>query len=259
MRIIKYLCTLGILSVMTSSLMADQVMTVGGPDGYGLYQTGDGGEFTLQVINNNSSPDLNAYMAYYADVAKNLVSGSVNFQTFCVEGAEYIYPDTTYDLTNPLGSSTIFSGTELTVGAAYLYYQFATGNLSDYNYADTGAGRETSADLLQKALWYYMGQENQVYDASNPFEVLANTTFASYGTLGAFEANQGLISVSVLSLWSTDFQVGDPLGKRQDQLILTGAQGYSLAPVPDGGTTVGLLGMALTSLGIFRRKESSRG
>ena len=44
----------GIMTV--SSLMADQVKTVGN---YGIWQTGQGGEFTLHVIDNNATPDLN--------------------------------------------------------------------------------------------------------------------------------------------------------------------------------------------------------
>jgi hypothetical protein len=234
--------------VVAPGLLADQVKTI---SGYGPYQTGQGGEFTLQVIG-SGSPDLNPYLGYYAAGAINQVSGALNqpsFQTFCVEGGENIYANSTYDIS--LGSSTVFSGTPLSAGAAFLYYEFAKGTLVGYDYATTVAARKADADKLQRAIWWLMGQEAQTYTASNPYMLLAVTTFGSQAA--ALAANSSLatpISVSVLSLWVPG-QVGNPAGKRQDQLILTGDQGYN---TPDGGMTIAFLGMAMTGLAALRRR-----
>ena len=257
--------------VVSTSVLADQVRTV---DNYGPYQTGSGGEFTLQVMDNSLSPDLNPYLAHYASVALNQYSGSIpsspttpNFQTFCVEGSEFIYPNTVFDVS--LGQVTQFGGgspTSLTVGAAYLYYAFAKGLFNgvgispNYNYANVFSGsfpngRDTSAGQLQNAIWWLMGQEGQVYNAANPYEYLVQNHIASPFALNSSLANP--ISVSVLSLWATTpddvSHIGDPNYARQDQLILTGDQGFNL--VPDGGLTVAMLGMAFSTLAYFNRKQ----
>jgi hypothetical protein len=247
MKRIAYICAL-LMGMAGTTLLADQVASVGGA-GYGPYQTGVGGEFTLQIIDNGVTPDLNQYLQYYADVTKNQVAATPNFQTFCVEGSEYIYPNATYNAT--VGQMTLMSGTHLSVGAAYLYYQFATGalgtgGLPGYNY--NPLTRTATAGLLQNAIWYYMGQESQTYNSSNPYENWVQNHVANPFADNTSLANP--ISVSVLNLWAG--APGDASGKRQDQLILTGKQGFD--QVPDGGLTAALLGIALAGLGVIRRR-----
>jgi hypothetical protein len=59
--------------------------------------------------------------------------------------------------------TTISSGPSssscISVATAYLYSCFAQGNLSGYNYT-TGTGRETCADEVQDAIWYFQGEIN---------------------------------------------------------------------------------------------------
>src|SRR5262245_25288618 len=65
-----------------------------GYNGYGPYQTGVGGEFTFRM----SAADaglLSGYSTAASSQTANFVS-SCSFQTFCVEGPEYIYPNATY-------------------------------------------------------------------------------------------------------------------------------------------------------------------
>ena len=228
---------LACLIAVPTVLAVPQVQTVGN---YGPYQTGSGGEFTLQALGNTV---VTADLAFYSPLAMNqYASATPNFQTFCVEGNEYIYPNTLYDVT--LGQKTVYGNTVLTVGAAYLYYEFATGGfngtggLPTYNY---GAGRSTSADQLQKAIWWLMGQEGQVYNAANPYELLVNNKYGA----AAFTANNSSIPVSVLNLWVPGADYTEA-GARQDQLILTGR-------VPDGGLTVLMLGMSFVGLSALRR------
>jgi len=174
-----------VVAAMTaSSLFADPTVTTVGNggtyDGYGPYQTGSGGEFTLY------SPDLATDISYYYSGAKNQVPGSTpNFQTFCVEGNEYIYGNSLSYVT--FSGQSIYTDDPLSKGAAYLYSQFATGGnfggLATYSYAP--AGRSASAALLQNAIWALMGgQEGQTAanNASNPFMIAAEAQFG--GTCG---------------------------------------------------------------------------
>lgn len=199
---------------------------------YGPYQTGSGGEFTLNVY--TSGLDTGGYAT---GVTSNIgVTGT--FQTFCIQGTEYIYPySSTYYA--ELNAKAMYGDDPVSVGTGWLYSQFATGNWQDgltYNY---GANRSTSADLLQKALWWLEGEEGLSYDASNPYMA---AVVAEFGSQTAAKADGGWnYGVYALNLWTNSDQTG-PI---QDQLFYQ---------VPDGGTTLMLLGGALVGLGALRRK-----
>ena len=234
-------------------------------DGYGPYQTGVGGEFTLQGLD----PTMDAIINAYGAGAKNQynVSGATpNFQTFCVEGREYIYANTKVSVV--FNNQSVYTDVALTKGAAWLYSQFAQGTLYGYNYANgtisgvhsglnygdgsRAGSASSSAQLLQNAIWALMGgQEGQTYDGSNPFEAAAASQFGGWANADSAAAT-GLDGVYVLNLWAA----GSPgVGTGyQDQLVYV-AQGLTIPNVvPDGGTTVLLLGMALTGLGFVARR-----
>ncbi len=144
------------------------------------------------------------------------------FQTFCAERGEGIIPNTTYDVT--MNRTTLFTGVELTVGAAFLYQQFATGQLS-YNFANSPTDSRTtgafhSAYYLQHAIWDYMGGYNEV---GNPYQQLVNGLFAN-----PFAPDNGAHSVSILNLWVPG-QPHDPQHSYQDVLIYN--------PVPEPSVT----------------------
>jgi len=228
-----------------------QVWTVGtGGDhaGFGPYQTGQAGEFTFET---DTGWILNHYSAYTTGIADDH-SGAGSFQTFCVEGTEDLYAGqhdavtfSQQSMYNGTGSTG--GGVTLTLGAAWLYYEFATGQLDGYNYTDT-SGRHASAGALQNAIWYYMGQPvGGPYDANNHFMYLANNKF---GASGAFDPNSGQYPVDVLNLWYVPAgAVGTVAGARQDQLVL----------VPDGGVTAMLLGMGFLAVCWVRRMVMQRG
>src|SRR5450759_192048 len=112
-------------------IQANQVTTA---PGFGPYQIGSGGEYTMIT-----DAGVAAILGGYSNgVTMNILGYPGSFQTFCAERNEYITANTTYDVT--LSSVTVFSARPLTIGAAYLYQQFATGQLMDYNFTDSPLG-----------------------------------------------------------------------------------------------------------------------
>ena len=214
----------------TQTAAADTVTLVGG-SGYGPYQSGSGGEFTF-----SPSSGLAGFISLYSDKARNQVAGSVNFQTFCIEMNEYISPYGTY--TAFLNNRAINGGSDprdpapgdpISKGTAYLYYQFATGGLSGYNY--TG-DRKASAAALQNAIWYLEDEGG----ANNSFVA---TAIARFGGLDVARAdNGGEYGVMVLNLYENGHL-------KQDQLILD--------PLPEPITML-LLGVGLIGVAMIRKK-----
>ena len=215
-----------------ASLPANQITTAAN---FGPFRAA-AGEFTVL-------PDrgLAALLGNYSPFTMNYVQAGT-FQTFCVERDENIAPGTTYDVT--LNNLTMFTGVPLPAGVAYLYQQFATGNLP-YNYADAPTGARTingfaNAYTLQNALWFlmgeYSGQEN------NPYIVQANNALG--GVAATFAPDNGVHSVSILNLWAPG-QPHDPHHSYQDVLI------YNAVPEP---STAALLSVA--ALVALRRRKS---
>jgi len=111
---------------------ADSVTFVGG-GGYGPYQMGHGGEFTVR-------PDagLSWVLDFYSSSAKNLGGLPGTFQTFCVEKEELVWPNATY--TAVINDHTESTYIPLTKGAAWVYSQFAAGTLTGYDYTGRTTG-----------------------------------------------------------------------------------------------------------------------
>jgi len=192
---------------------------------YGSRHSGNGGEF------NASSPDFApGTMGYNA--AKTIYNGG--FETFCLETNEYFNPGSTYHygITQGAINGGVSGGNPdlISRGTAWLYLNFAHGTLAGYNY-NIGAAGDASAAALQATIWWLEGE------GANP-----NNTFSTLVTsVSNYTAdNNGFYGVGVLNLWD------DNNNPAQDQLILTRG-------VPDGGTTVMLLGAALSVLGMARR------
>jgi hypothetical protein len=233
-NILKFSAIIWLVGI-PAALMANQITLTQN----GNYSYDDGGEFT--AVTAGQSFLGNGY------VASTEVNGG--FETFCVESDVYFYQNTSYNYT--LNTSTDSDGEPLTEGAAFLYYEFATGQLSGYNYTP-GSGRATTAGQLQAAIWYLMGgQLGDGYTASSilndQYYLLALTTLGS-STIGS--ANNGDYGVDILEL--TDGN-GNPA---QNQLVLTGTtpHGNDL-PVPDNYTTVIWFGASLGGLILIQSRQ----
>jgi VPDSG-CTERM motif len=198
-----------------------------------------GGEFTI-----TGQPTLTAN---YDPVAT--LSGG--FQTFCLEYNEHVGVPATYNASISGGAISggigAVNGTDLiSMGTAYLYSQFAAGTLVGYDYT-VGALRAASAGALQAAFWF-LEQEITLGDAliaANPFLGLLGITTSTDADIAAQRADSnGAYDVAVLNLGTS------PGYPNQDQLVIA-RPGQS---VPDGGTTLLLMGVALGGISMIRRK-----
>jgi hypothetical protein len=233
-----------LVGALASPAMAGQIQ-VGYPgSSYGAYQTGGGGEFTINV--GDSGLSTAGYFAGARDIG---VTGT--FQTFCLEEDEYIYPypNQFFAVVNTKtmnGGVNTDSGDALSVGSAYIYSKFALGDLA-YNYA---GDRWASADLLQKTLWW-LENEGPSYDASNPYMLDVFNQFGSEADARA-DADAGAYGVYVLNLWWSEDPQSDIgySGTAQDVIYHQGPP----RRVPDGGSTAALLGGALLGIGAISRR-----
>ncbi len=227
---------LAIAAMAATSISAVAVpvpVTVTRVSGYFL---GSGGEFTVL-----GSPWANP--AHYSSKTLVTLGGVTGFQTFCVELDEFVSGTRWAEL----NTGAIHGGKggpdpdPLSIGAAWLYKQFAEGNLLGYNYTP-GPGREASAAALQETIWWL---EDEIGAAPvNPFTA---QVVAKYG-VGAkadYDPATAGFNVRVVNMWGDTGGAVDYDKPKQDMLVY----------LPDGGMTLVLLGGGLLGLSAFRRKE----
>jgi len=149
------------------------------------------------------------------------------YKSFCLEYSEYISLNSSYDAV--LNTGAVF-GSEggfdpLDPRTAYLYDKWLNG---DFAYNDT------SADLLQKAIWYIEDEgshgENNAYVAEANAAVTSGDWFDEWGP-------GSIGNIRVLNLYTVGY-AGDPCYRKQDQLVRIPAPGAILL----GGIGVGLVG-----------------
>jgi hypothetical protein len=114
--------------------------------------------------------------------------------------------------------------------------------LSNYAYSGTAAARKTSADLLQRAIWWLEGEHT--FNAGN---IYMAAVVANFGSQANARADGGAIyGVSALNLWKPGTDPTIAANGAQDQLFYR--------PVPDGGQTLALLGMVLCGMAMASRR-----
>jgi hypothetical protein len=203
----------------------------------GGYYSGNGGEFTLST---DGGTGLLLDLSAYATTTKNQPGSTAtpSFQSFCVEGTEYVASPMQIMVSTTTAEGTSDShavlggklnGDDLDPRTAYLYTEFATGTLTGYNY--TLAGRAASAGDLQAAIWWIEGETSGV---DNAYVTMANNAVAAGGEW----YGMGIGNVRILNTW-TPGHIGDLNFKLQDQLYLV--------PVP-AAVLLGMLGLGVAGL-----------
>lgn len=220
------------------SARATQIQTGYSGSSYGQYQTGNGGEFTLSPYG-GSQLGVAGYCTSARDIG---VTGS--FQTFCIEETEYIYPfpSVMNVAINPYADHVSASGETdpLSQGTGWLYSQFASGNWETGLSYQYGSGRANSAAQLQQAIWML---EDEMATANNIYYDAAMAKFNG-GAKNGLASDWGVAALNL-----TDPGSG---AHRQDQLYYVPIQPNR--PVPDGGLTVAMLGVAGVCLVALRRR-----
>jgi hypothetical protein len=193
-----------------------------------------GGEFTAtsSTLSNSS----------YAATAK---TGSItglggSFETFCMAyDQEFSYGDVLgYTLANATSDPGAGSIQALTKGTAWLYSQFASGNIV------LGSGADDTA--FQDAIWWFQNSAGAPsvgpQNPGNVYETLAVAQFGLAGVAQAAGASNYGVSIIVTQYDNSD---GSFNRYSQPQLYYR---------VPDGGATVALLGLGFLGLVGFRKK-----
>jgi len=189
---------------------------------------GDGGAFNAVTTQD--------FAQNYAPVATQ----GGGFETFCIESTVTFQPSTPYYYVLSQDDSM---GRALTMGAAYLYSQFATGQLPGYF---TGSDPSAEAGLLQSAIWELQyGQSMSDFPSytTDPFYALATNHLG--GVAGAEAPSDGAFDVDVLQMWDSPTSQIPGTDDHQNQLVYLG--------VPDNAYTGALLGAAALSLGLISR------
>lgn len=201
------------------------------------YSYGVGGEFSA-----TPSANFSWVLNYYDAKAKN-IGYQNSFETFCIEYNEEFNPGNTWynvkinDRAINGGIGPV--GDPISKGTAWLYYQFAEGTLSQFDYNTDGlhaTDRQSDSGLLQTAIWWLEDEHGLTYDSSNKFESLVVSTFG--GQANAKADNNGFYPVAALNMTYPDGSLS------QDQL--------TLVPEP---CSILLLGLGLLGIGIIRRKQ----
>jgi len=185
----------------------------------GAYSYGNGGEFILKGIGGSLG-------------LVSSVPTSPDFATFCAQDNEYFYPGRIYDYTI---TSVVDHGLDipLTNATAWLFHQWNSASLGDYDYTNGAGQRQNDAGQMQVALWALLGQ------VSAPTSGKAKTWYDNAMAVTNPSGTNNLGGVKVMNLygnypgyqdtpWAQDMLVETPEPASMGMLLL----GCCTLPLP---------------------------
>ncbi len=218
------------------------------------YYAGAGGEFTIY---DTASTNLLLTNSAYDSTTSGKGGHPESFQTFCLEANEYAANPMNIWVSEAFvdgsagshawggGTNANNAGDDLDSETAWLYTQFATGNLTGYAYDNfnpsNGLTRRQSAKALQWLIWTTEGESNYYVNAIAP-NTAQQSLIASWESLYADAVQGGWSGIgNVRVLQDYTYGCGCCYGYAQDFLYLVPV------PVP-GAVLLGLLGMAVAGM-----------
>ncbi len=225
-----------------------------GSSGNGAY----GGAFSATSA---STFAANTAANYASEATKGSGPGvtGLGFLTFCMEYNEHFSPGGIYNygISDKALLGSTLTGDPISPGTGFLYGLFARGLLDDAQAAVGEAFSYTSNSNvanLQEALWFLEGEHLSSGYGAGMFTKLLESEFTAVANA---KTDPFAMSVHYGLVYASDFGVsalnlGDaPRYGRQDQLIY---QGGGFQRIPDGGSTIMLVGMAMSGMALLRRK-----
>lgn len=225
------------------------------------YYQGRGGEFTIYSDTSWGSRGLLLSNSAYDLDTKGQDGNLESFQTFCLEAGEFVNQpmniwvsesSTTISYVYGSGSHAWWGGVagvgdDLDYETAWLYTQFATGNLFGYDFDSSGGyaslTRAQTGSALQRLIWNIEGEDGGIGVASGSSFMDVTLTGDQAKLIGEWQTLfdrsgwSGIGNVRVLQMKTTCD------GRAQDQLFLV--------PVP-GAILLGMIGLSAAGLKLRR-------
>ena len=209
---------------------------------------GRGYMFTYSSVSNEgqmratgaSIPSTAAYVS--------TTSGTNYFNSYCVEEGTSITNNAQYSAQlNYTGSSTMNSaGNALTLGAAYLYQQYAAGTLSGFNYTN----RAASATELQNAMHILTTQPYATNWSSNTFLSQLLTQNSQAHWLETYDPGKQYSEIGNYSVFIMQVRSITNTGDYQDFVYVAPATSLPVtSDVPEPATMILWLTGGLSALG----------
>ena len=258
----RLLCclTIAAIAMTTSTAMADLLVPNTAYDlyvpGYTSLGTNNAAAIKYDFKNDVAADAYTATYGYSSDAVGTYgTAGREFFYSFCVEKSKSIGKGNYLGTLNETGAYTTTQDTVdyISVGTAWLYYQYATGQLSGYDYTNAYGQLKSDITALQHAIWYLESEIDATKLAAGGTEFYdlavaqydATSVTDNYTLAQDFYDNDAKYTIYTINIENTD-----GTGDKQDALFMT----KSAVPEPTTFLIWGI-GICLAAFGFRRFKK----